>query len=113
MREYLKFYINGAWVDPVSPKTLDVTDPATAKVCGKISLGSAADVDKAVKAAAKAFRSWSRTTREQRLATLDRIIEYRKYKAPIHLFQPGIVHPPLLVLLVLALLQTPMPLNPA
>ena len=40
-------------------------------------------------------------------------VEYRKYKAPIHLFQPGIVHPPLLVLLVLALLQTPMPLNPA
>ena len=82
MRNYLQFYINGAWVDPVSPKTLDVTDPATAKVCGKISLGTAADVDKAVKAAAKAFRSWSRTTREQRLALLDKIIDEFTRRVP-------------------------------
>ena len=29
MRDYLKFYINGAWVDPVTPRTLDVQNPAT------------------------------------------------------------------------------------
>jgi len=75
MREYKQFYINGLWVDPVSPKLLDVINPATATVAGHISVGSAADVDKAVQAAAKAFRSWSRTTREERLALLDRIIE--------------------------------------
>ena len=45
MREYLQFYIDGQWVDPVEPKTLDVINPATEKVAGKISLGSAADVD--------------------------------------------------------------------
>ena len=55
MREYLKFYINGAWVDPVTPKTLDVINPATEAVAGRISLGSAADVDAAVKAARSAF----------------------------------------------------------
>ena len=70
MREYLKFYIDGQWVDPVEPKTLDVDNPATEKVCGKIALGSAADVDKAVKAARKAFATWSQTSREERLDVL-------------------------------------------
>ena len=60
MREYLKFYINGEWVDPAEGlKTLDVENPATEQACGKIALGSAADVDKAVKAARAAFESWS------------------------------------------------------
>jgi aldehyde dehydrogenase (NAD+) len=79
MREYLKFYIDGEWVDPVTPKTLDVINPATEAVAGHISLGSAADVDKAVKAARKAFASWSRTTREERLEVMGRIVaEYQK-----------------------------------
>ena len=66
MREYLKFYIDGQWVDPVELKTLDVENPATEKPCGKIAIGSAADVDKAVVAARKAFASWSQSTREER-----------------------------------------------
>lgn len=79
MREYLKFYIDGQWVDPVELKTLEVENPATEKPCGKIALGSAADVDKAVKAARKAFKSWSRSSREQRLELLQNIqAEYEK-----------------------------------
>ena len=46
MRDELQFYINGAWVDPVTPKTLDVINPATEAVVGHISMGSAADVTK-------------------------------------------------------------------
>src|SRR5881275_1820598 len=65
MREYLKFYIDGEWVDPAQLKTLDVENPATEEVAGKIALGSAADVDKAVKAAKTAFPSWSQTSREE------------------------------------------------
>jgi aldehyde dehydrogenase (NAD+) len=75
MREYLKFYIDGRWVDPVSPKSLDVINPATEAVAGRISLGSAADVDLAVKAARKAFDTFGRTTREERVALLERCIE--------------------------------------
>ena len=75
MRQYMKFYIDGVWVDPVTPKSLDVINPATAQVSGHISLGSAADVDKAVNAAARAFKSWSRTSKQERLALLHRIIE--------------------------------------
>src|SRR5690349_14068040 len=79
MREYLKFYIDGQWVDPVELKTLDVINPATEAVCGKIAIGAAADVDKAVKAAKKAFDSWSQTSREERLEVLGRILtEYQK-----------------------------------
>jgi aldehyde dehydrogenase (NAD+) len=79
MREYLKFYIDGEWVDPVELKTLDVINPATEEVCGKIALGASADVDKAVMAARKAFPAWSQTTREERLDVLGRILaEYQK-----------------------------------
>jgi aldehyde dehydrogenase (NAD+) len=79
MREYLKFYIDGQWVDPVELRTLDVENPATEQVVGKIAMGSAADVDRAVKAARKAFPAWSQTSREERLEVLGRILaEYQK-----------------------------------
>jgi aldehyde dehydrogenase (NAD+) len=79
MREYLKFYIDGQWVDPVRPNTLDVDNPTTEEVSGRISLGSAADVDVAVNAARKAFTTWSQTSREQRLDVLQAILaEYQK-----------------------------------
>ncbi|MDD9940166.1 MAG: aldehyde dehydrogenase family protein [Myxococcales bacterium] len=75
MRNYLKFYINGSWVDPVESNTMDVVNPASEKVSGKIALGSAADVDRAVTAARSAFASWSATTPEERVAVLQRIAD--------------------------------------
>ena len=79
MREYLKFYIDGQWVDPIEPKTLDVDNPTTEEVSGRISIGTAADVDKAVKAARRAFASYSQTSREERLDLLQAIqAEYQK-----------------------------------
>lgn len=79
MREYFKFYIDGQWVDPVVLKSLDVENPATEKVCGRVAIGSAADVDKAVKAARKAFASWSQTAASDRIEILQNILaEYQK-----------------------------------
>jgi aldehyde dehydrogenase (NAD+) len=79
MREYLKFYIDGTWVDPLQPNPFDVENPATEQVSGKISLGTAADVDAAVHAARRAFDSWSQSTREERLDLLQAILaEYQK-----------------------------------
>jgi aldehyde dehydrogenase (NAD+) len=75
MQKRLQFYIDGKWVDPVTPKTLDVINPATEEPIGQISLGSKADVDKAVRAARKAFETFSRTTKEERLALLQKILE--------------------------------------
>ena len=79
MREYLKFFIDGAWVEPARLETLDVENPATELVAGRIALGSAADLDRAVRAARVAFAAWSRTSREERLEVLNRIVmEYEK-----------------------------------
>jgi aldehyde dehydrogenase (NAD+) len=79
MREYLKFYIDGRWVDPVTPKQMDVINPANEQVAGHISAGAKADVDKAVAAARRAFETFSRTSREERIELLQRILaEYQK-----------------------------------
>jgi aldehyde dehydrogenase (NAD+) len=75
MKECLKFYINGQWVAPVTPKTMDVINPATEETIGRISLGSAADVDKAVAAARAAFETFGRSSREERIALLKRIVD--------------------------------------
>ncbi len=72
---HLKFYIDGAWVDPVVPATLDVIDPSTEEAFTRISVGSKADVDRAVAAAKAAFDDFSQTSKEQRLALLNRILD--------------------------------------
>ena len=80
MREYKQFYINGEWVDPVTPNDLDVINPANEEVCAHISLGSAADVDLAVAAAKTAFASYSRTSVAERVELLESCAEvYQKY----------------------------------
>ncbi len=79
MRDYLQFYIDGQWVDPAQPKTLDVINPATEAVCGRISMGSAVDADRAVRAARAAFPAWSQTSVDERVALLERAVaEYKK-----------------------------------
>ncbi len=75
MREMLQFYIDGQWVDPVTPNPFDVINPATEEVCGRISLGSEADVDKAVAAAVRAADDYAATTREQRIDLLQAILD--------------------------------------
>ena len=52
-----KLFIDGKWVDSESGQTIDVTNPATGQVIARIQAGTAADIDKAVKAARKAFES--------------------------------------------------------
>ena len=76
-----KFYIDGQWVDPVTPKSRPVINPATEAAMYEIALGSAADVDKAVSAARRAFDTFSQTTREERIALLTRIIMVYKTRA--------------------------------
>jgi aldehyde dehydrogenase (NAD+) len=72
---YNKFYINGQWVLPGDRPTLDVINPATEQPFASISMGTAEDVDAAAKAARAAFENWSQSTREQRLAVLDKILD--------------------------------------
>jgi aldehyde dehydrogenase (NAD+) len=74
-----KFYIDGGWVDPVTPAYLDVIDPSNEEAFTQIAVGSAADVDRAVAAAKAAFPSFSQSSREERLALLERLLA--AYKA--------------------------------
>ena len=75
MYDFRKFFINGAWVSPAGRRELDVINPATEAAVGKILLGTAEDVDAAVKAARAAFETFSQTSREERIALLERIIK--------------------------------------
>ena len=70
MYDYTQFYIDGRWVDPVEADTVAVENPATEETIGHISYGSAADVDRAVAAARRAFESWQFSTREDRLSLM-------------------------------------------
>jgi len=73
-----KFYINGAWVDPLEPNDFDVLNPATEKLVATISMGSPEDINLAVSAARKAFASFSMTSRQERLELLQSILEVYK-----------------------------------
>ncbi|HVJ52039.1 MAG TPA: aldehyde dehydrogenase family protein [Aliidongia sp.] len=79
MSHELQFYIDGAWVDPVTPHTIDVIDPSTEEAFTRISAGSKADVDRAAAAARAAFPAFSQTSKAERLALLKRVLE--AYKA--------------------------------
>jgi len=74
MSNSMKFYIDGAWVDPADPKPFDVINPATEEAFAQISLGNAEDVDRAVQAAKRAFPSWSQTTKQERLELFEAIM---------------------------------------
>ena len=80
MADQLNFYIDGAWVPPAKPATRDVINPATEKSIGRISMGSAEDVDRAVKAARKAFETFSRTKVSERIALLENIVRVYQTK---------------------------------
>ncbi|MEZ5758625.1 MAG: aldehyde dehydrogenase family protein [Emcibacteraceae bacterium] len=86
MKQYLKFYINGEWVDPEVPNAFDVINPATETAFAQISLGTAKDVDKAVAAAKSAFPKYAKWTVEQRITLLERIIDlYNKRRNDVAL----------------------------
>ena len=72
------FYINGAWVPPLNANDLEVINPATEKPIAIISMGTAADIDRAVAAAKTAFQTYSRTSVEERLALLEKLLEIYK-----------------------------------
>jgi aldehyde dehydrogenase (NAD+) len=81
MYDFKNFYIDGAWVAPVTSNDFNVINPATEQAVGQISLGSAADLDKAVSAARTAFETYSLTSRDERLELLQNVLsEYGKRK---------------------------------
>jgi aldehyde dehydrogenase (NAD+) len=75
MKNALKFYIDGTWSAPSGTARLPVIDPCTEEPFAEVALGTVADVERAVGAARRAFHSFSRTTLNERLALIRRILE--------------------------------------
>ena len=73
MLDKRKFYINGQWVDPSNKNDLEVINPSDESVCAIISLGSQEDTDSAVSAARAALPMWSSSSKEERIALLERL----------------------------------------
>ena len=61
-----KLFIGGEWVDPAGDGVIEVINPTTEEVVGRVPEGTAEDADRAVRAARAAFDSWSQTPVEER-----------------------------------------------
>jgi aldehyde dehydrogenase (NAD+) len=81
MYDCKKLLINGEWI-ATRGRALDIVNPATEEVIGQVALGTAEDVDKAVKAARRAFESYSLTTVEERATLLERIVGIYQKRLP-------------------------------
>ena len=75
MNNYGMFYLDGQWVDAPGSSRFTLVNPATETPYGTVSLGSSEDVDRAVGAARRAFGSFSNTTKDERIALLERVVE--------------------------------------
>jgi aldehyde dehydrogenase (NAD+) len=74
MKDKLDFYINGQWVQSESSEKIEVENPATEEVIGHVAAGTKGDIDKAVQAAAEAFKTFAFTSKEERINLLKKII---------------------------------------
>ena len=90
MRDYPHVYINGEWVTPVEPRNIELIDPTREEIFARVAIGGRADVDLAVAAAQRAFVDYSKTSVEERVAVIDRIIN--AYEARIDEFSDLIAH---------------------
>ncbi|WP_018763298.1 aldehyde dehydrogenase family protein [Arthrobacter sp. 135MFCol5.1] len=75
MEQYPHLYINGQWTDPTDPREVELIDPTREEPFARVSLGSAADVDRAVAAARQAFKSFSTASVDERISLIDRVVD--------------------------------------
>jgi NAD-dependent aldehyde dehydrogenases len=70
MRHIGQIYIDGAFVRPYGTEVQDLINPATGKIIGRVTLGNAEDVRRAVEAAKRAFPAFARISKRERIALL-------------------------------------------
>lgn len=84
MRNYTQQYINGEWIDSDSNETIEVINPATEEVIGKVAKGNSNDVEKAVEAANNVYLEFRHSSVKERKELLDKIVEeYKNRKQDI------------------------------
>ncbi len=73
MLDKTEFYINGKWDKPFEKNDFAVINPSNEEVFAKISLGTKKDLDKAIEAAKKAFKTWSCTDKDYKISLLEKL----------------------------------------
>ena len=81
MLDKRKFYIDGEWVAPQAGTDLEVINPSNEEACAVISLGGEADTNAAVSAANSAFWGWATTSKEERIAVVEKILAIYQARA--------------------------------
>ena len=81
MLEKRNFYINGKWVAPSKSNDFEVINPSNEEPFAIISLGGVADVNSAVEAAKKSFIKWKETSKEERIALLEKLLTIYKRRS--------------------------------
>jgi aldehyde dehydrogenase (NAD+) len=81
LNEQYDLYIDGSWVKPASGSYFETVNPANEKVLAKVAHGNTDDIDKAVKAARKAFKEWSKLSGAERGKYLYRIARLMQERA--------------------------------
>ena len=93
LRKKYQLFIDGEWRDSSDGATLKTYNPANGQLLSEIADATEADVDAAVKAARKAFNSWSKTTVNERAIILNKIAdiidENSEYLATIETMDNG------------------------
>ena len=63
-------YVDGQWITPENNGYLDIQNPSTGQIIGKTPLSTADEANRAVNAAAEAFKTWSQTPIARRVQPL-------------------------------------------
>jgi aldehyde dehydrogenase (NAD+) len=73
MKAINKIYVNGEFVTPHGKEVLDIISPVTSQKTGKVTLGDEVDTQNAVAAAKEAFKTFSKSTKKERIAYLEKL----------------------------------------
>jgi len=83
MNEREELYIGGEWRGPNGEGTIEVMNPATEEIIGRVPVGNSKDLDMAINSAREAFLSWSNSSIETRIDFLNRLTEAIKDNAEV------------------------------
>src|ERR1700756_323102 len=73
MNTITNHYIDGAFVESHGCEVMDIVNPTNGKVIAKVTLADEEDARRAIAAAKRAFASFGRTTKEERIDILRRL----------------------------------------
>jgi aldehyde dehydrogenase (NAD+) len=77
MKTIDKIYIKGAFVVPHGKEVFNLYNPSNNQLIGEVTLGDETDTRNAISAAKEAFRSFSKTGKEERIVFLQRCMMQR------------------------------------